>query len=60
MTEALVNVESFLVRRFLVGASGKNLNNIFGQLVTALLDGEEPIVRDDPHTALRRTQVLGQ
>lgn len=37
MEAALLNIESFLVRRFLVGASGKNLNHIFSQLVTALL-----------------------
>lgn len=44
MEEALLNVESFLVRRLLTGASGNNLNNIFRLLVAALLDSDAPLV----------------
>jgi len=44
MATALLNVESFLVRRFLVGASGKNLNNIVAALMTSLLAEETPIL----------------
>jgi alkylated DNA nucleotide flippase Atl1 len=36
VAEALLNIESFLVRRLLVGVSTKNLNRIFVQLVTYL------------------------
>ena len=44
MASALLNVESFLVRRFLVGASGTNLNNIVAALMTSLLAEEKPIL----------------
>ncbi len=44
MANALLNVESFLVRRFMVGASGKNLNNIVAALMTSLLAEEKPIL----------------
>ena len=44
MAEVLLNVESFLVRRLLVGVSTKNLNRIFVQIVTQLRQAEEPVL----------------
>lgn len=45
VAEALLNIESFLVRRLLVGVSTKNLNRIFVQLATYLRQhADEPVV----------------
>lgn len=44
MAEALLNLESFLVRRLLVGASTKNLNRIFVQMVAQLREAETPVI----------------
>ena len=45
MTEILLNVEGFLVRRLLVGVQSRNLNRIFVQLVSYLLQhSDEPVL----------------
>jgi alkylated DNA nucleotide flippase Atl1 len=44
MAEILLNVESFLVRRLLVGVSTKNLNRIFVQIVGQLRQAEGPVL----------------
>lgn len=41
MAEVLLNIESFLVRRLLVGASTRNLNRIFIQVVAQLAEPPE-------------------
>ena len=42
VAEVLLNLESFLVRRLLVGVSTKNLNRIFVQIVGQLRQADEP------------------
>ena len=44
MAEILLNVESFLVRRLLVGVSTKNLNRIFAQIVGQLRQMDPPVL----------------
>jgi len=44
MAEILLNVESFLVRRLLVGVSTKNLNRIFVQVVAQLREADGPVL----------------
>lgn len=44
MSEILLNLESFLIRRLLVGVSTKNLNRIFVQLVGQLRQMDPPLV----------------
>jgi alkylated DNA nucleotide flippase Atl1 len=44
MAEILLHVESFLVRRLLVGVSTKNLNRIFVQIVGQLRQAEGPVL----------------
>jgi len=44
MEEILLNLESFLIRRLLVGVSTKNLNRIFIQLVGQLQQQDGPIL----------------
>ena len=44
MAEVLLNLESFLVRRLLVGASTKNLNRIFVQIVAQLRQTGGPVL----------------
>jgi alkylated DNA nucleotide flippase Atl1 len=44
MGDILLNVESFLVRRLLVGVSTKNLNRIFIQMLGPLRDSDEPLI----------------
>ncbi len=44
MSEVLLNIESFLVRRLLVGVSTKNLNRIFVQIVMQLRQEHGPVL----------------
>ena len=44
MSEILLNLESFLVRRLLVGVSTKNLNRIFVQIVGQLRQMDPPML----------------
>ncbi len=44
MAEILLNLESFLVRRLLVGVSTKNLNRIFVQIVAQLRQMDPPML----------------
>lgn len=44
MAEVLLNLESFLIRRLLVGVSTKNLNRIFIQLVGQLRQQSGPVL----------------
>jgi len=55
MAEILLNVESFLVRRLLVGVQSRNLNRIFVQLVQYLR--QHP---DEPTLATVRYQLSGE
>src|SRR5690606_20460718 len=44
MAEILLNLESFLIRRLLVGVSTKNLNRIFVQIVGQLRQMDPPLI----------------
>jgi len=44
MSDILLNLESFLVRRLLVGVSTKNLNRIFVQIVAQLRQVDPPLL----------------
>ena len=44
MSDILLNLESFLVRRLLVGVSNKNLNRIFVQIVGQLRQADPPLL----------------
>lgn len=44
MAEILLNLESFLIRRLLVGVSTKNLNRIFVQIIGQLRQADPPLI----------------